>query len=95
MLWVAQRQGGLVEAQLIDLGAEVHHALSQYPVVIVVVRRVEFDFNSLCLHRLLRQARELLQPAGDDRIHHKAVVGVIGADGIKPQPRAFGVFMKA
>jgi len=37
----------------------------------------------------------LMQPAGDDRVHHKAVVGVVGADGIEAQPSAFGILDEA
>ncbi|KPY86284.1 phosphopantothenoylcysteine decarboxylase/phosphopantothenate--cysteine ligase [Pseudomonas syringae pv. spinaceae] len=58
-------------------------------------RCVEFDFNALCTQLGARQGRQLRDPAAQNRVDDKAVVGVVRADGVKAHPRAFGIFVKA
>ena len=95
MLRVAQGQGGLAQTQLVQVSTEMHRAIAQQAIAFAVVGGLKFDLDPLGLHRLLGQAGQLMQPASDDRVDHKAVVGVIWADGVEAQPSALGVLVKA
>ncbi|MNZ53948.1 hypothetical protein D3C78_718390 [compost metagenome] len=83
MLRVALGQAGLAEAQLVLLGSELQRAIAQQRVLFAVIRFAELDVDPLGTQGFRADAGQLLQPAGDDRIHHKAVVGVVRADGVE------------
>src|SRR3546814_8795875 len=94
MLWVALGETLQPQAQLIVFGTELDWAVGDRAIGFRVIRFFEFDFYSFSPQRDTTDAGQLRKPAGDDRIHDKAVVGVIGANGIEPQPGASGVLMK-
>ncbi|MCY1435021.1 hypothetical protein D9M71_511000 [compost metagenome] len=56
---------------------------------------LEFDLHPFGHQLLAGQARQLREPAGQQRIDHEAVVGVIGADRVEAQPGASAVGMEA
>ncbi|MNO90031.1 hypothetical protein D3C76_815310 [compost metagenome] len=95
MLGVALGETFQAQAQLIALAAKLNRTVTQHVIGRAVAGLLEFDLDAFGAQRGRADTGQLLQPAGDDRIHHKAVVGVIGADRIEAQPGALGVFVKA
>ncbi|MCY1406797.1 hypothetical protein D9M71_220770 [compost metagenome] len=91
MLAIAQGQAGQVQAQLIGLGAELHRTAEEF----LVARRIGggrvFDFDFHGAQRLVDNAAQLADPAGQHRVHHEAVVGVVRADRVEAQPGAAGI----
>ncbi|MOA24313.1 hypothetical protein D3C78_1449860 [compost metagenome] len=84
MLWVALGEAVQAQAQLILFGAKLDRAVAERAVGLQVGRLLKFDFDAFGSQRDATDAGQLGKPAGNDRIHDEAVVGVIRADGIEP-----------
>ncbi|MNF59368.1 hypothetical protein D3C84_409540 [compost metagenome] len=95
VLGVTQVERALLQAQLIVFGSKLHGAGEQLTVLRAVSGRGKLDLDFFHAQALPGQAAQLLGPAGQHRVDHEAVVGVVRADRIEAQPGAAGIFVQA
>jgi hypothetical protein len=90
MFRVALSETLQAQAQLIVFAAELDRAVTQHFIVRAVIGGFEFDLDALGTQWSRADAGQLLQPAGNDRVDHKAVIAVVRADRVEPQPGTLG-----